>query len=166
MKSTGEVLGMAPSFGLAFFKAQDAAQSRLPLAGTVLITVADKDKTAVIDVARRFENLGFTIMATSGTQNCLSQHGISSQLVNKMHENRPHIADLIKNGDIHIVINTPRGKTSKTDDSYIRKAAIRYKVPYVTTVAAALAAARGIEACRNSPAEVKSLQHYHADFHS
>ena len=165
MKSTGEVLGMGPSFGLAFFKAQDAAQSRLPLSGTVLITVADKDKTAVIDVARRFESLGFTIMATSGTQVCLSQQGIASQLVNKMHESRPHIADLIKNGAIQIVVNTPRGKTSKTDDSYIRKAAIRYKVPYVTTVAAALAAARGIEACRNSPAEVKSLQRYHADLH-
>jgi carbamoyl-phosphate synthase large subunit len=164
MRSTGEVLGMAASFGMAYFKAQDAAQSRLPLSGTVLITVADKDKAAVIDVARRFQGLGFAIMATGGTRESLAAHGIPSQQVNKMHESRPHIADLIKNGDIQIVINTPRGKASKADDSYIRKAAIRYKVPYVTTVAAALAAAKGIEACKNSPADVKSLQGYHADF--
>ncbi len=164
MRSTGEVLGMAASFGMAYFKAQDAAQSRLPLSGTVLITVADKDKAAVIDVARRFQGLGFALMATGGTREALAAHGIPSQQVNKMHESRPHIADLIKNGDIQIVINTPRGKASKADDSYIRKAAIRYKVPYVTTVAAALAAAKGIEACKNSPAEVKSLQGYHADF--
>ncbi len=165
MRSTGEVLGMASSFGMAYFKAQDAAQSRLPLAGTVLITVADKDKAAVIDVARRFQSLGFAILATGGTKDALAQHGISSQHVNKMHESRPHIADLVKNGEIQIVINTPRGKASKADDSYIRKAAIRYKVPYVTTIAAALAAAKGIEACSNSPIDVKSLQRYHADFH-
>jgi carbamoyl-phosphate synthase large subunit len=165
MRSTGEVLGMASSFGMAYFKAQDAAQSRLPLSGTVLITVADKDKAAAIDVARRFQGLGFAIMATGGTREALAGHGIPSQQVNKMHESRPHIADLIKNGDIQIVINTPRGKASKADDSYIRKSAIRYKVPYVTTIAAALAAAKGIEACRHSPADVKSLQHYHADFH-
>ncbi len=165
MRSTGEVLGMASSFGMAYFKAQDAAQSRLPLSGTVLITVADKDKAAVIDVARRFQGLGFAIMATGGTKDALGRHGISSQAVNKMHESRPHIADLIKNGEIQIVINTPRGKASKADDSYIRKAAIRYRVPYVTTIAAALAAAKGIEACSNSPIDVKSLQRYHADFH-
>jgi carbamoyl-phosphate synthase large subunit len=164
MRSTGEVLGMAASFGMAYFKAQDAAQSRLPLSGTVLITVADQDKATVIDVARRFQGLGFAIMATGGTREALAAHGIPSQQVNKMHESRPHIADLIKNGDIQIVINTPRGKASKADDSYIRKAAIRYKVPYVTTVAAALAAAKGIEACKNSPADVKSLQGYHASF--
>ncbi len=164
MRSTGEVLGMAPSFGMAFFKAQDAAQSRLPLSGTVLITVADKDKVAAIDVARRFQSLGFSILATGGTREALARHAIPSQPANKMHESRPHIADLIKNGDIQIVINTPRGKASKVDDSYIRKAAIRYKVPYVTTLAAALAAAKGIAACKNSPVEVKSLQGYHADF--
>ena len=119
----------------------------------------------MIDVARRFQGLGFAIMATGGTKDALGRHGISSQPVNKMHESRPHIADLIKNGEIQIVINTPRGKASKADDSYIRKAAIRYRVPYVTTIAAALAAAKGIEACSNSPIDVKSLQRYHADFH-
>jgi len=163
MKSTGEVLGMAESFGMAFYKAQDATQSCLPLEGTVLITVADKDKPAVISVARRFADLGFKIMATSGTRKFLAKNGIKSELVSKMHEKRPHIADIIKDGNIQLVINTPRGKTSKANDAYIRKAAIRHKVPYVTTVAAALAAVRGIEAFKAKPAEVRSLQKYHSD---
>ena len=163
MKSTGEVLGMAESFGMAFYKAQDAAKSCLPLTGTVLITVADKDKPGVIDVVRRFTDLGFTIKATAGTRNFLAEHGFIAELANKMRENRPHIEDNIKNGDIHLVINTPRGKASKADDSYIRKAAIMHKIPYITTVAAALAAAKGIEACKAQPTELKSLQQYHAD---
>ena len=163
MKSTGEVLGMAESFGMAYYKAQDAAQGCLPLTGTVLITVADKDKPGVIDVARRFADLGFTIMATSGTRDFLAGHGFTTELVSKMRERRPHVGDRIKNGDIQLVINTPRGKTSKVDDSYIRKTAIRHKIPYITTVAAALAAARGIEACKAQPPGVKSLQQYLAD---
>ena len=163
MKSTGEVLGMAESFGMAFYKAQDAAKSCLPLTGTVLITVADKDKPGVIDVVRRFADLGFTIKATAGTRNFLAEHGFTAELANKMRENRPHIEDNIKNGDIQLVINTPRGKASKVDDSYIRKAAIMHKIPYITTVAAALAAAKGIEACKAQPTELKSLQQYHAD---
>jgi carbamoyl-phosphate synthase large subunit len=162
MKSTGEVLGIAESFGMAFYKAQDATQGCLPLEGTVLITVADKDKSAVIDVARRFADLGFRIVSTSGTRKFLAENGIKSELVRKMHEKRPHIADIIKDGGIQLVINTPRGKTSKVDDSYIRKAAIRHKVPYVTTLAAALAAAKGIEAFRARPAEARSLQEYHS----
>jgi carbamoyl-phosphate synthase large subunit len=163
MKSTGEVLGMAESFGMAFYKVQDAAQSCLPLTGTVLITVADKDKPGVIDVARRFTDLGFTIMATSGTRDFLAEHGFTTELVSKMRERRPDVGDKIKNGDIQLVINTPRGKASKVDDSYIRKAAIRHKIPYITTVAAALAAAKGIDAYKAQPAGVKSLQQYHAD---
>jgi carbamoyl-phosphate synthase large subunit len=163
MKSTGEVLGMAESFGMAFYKAQDAAKSCLPLTGTVLITVADKDKPGVIDVVRRFSDLGFTIKATAGTRNFLAEQGFTAELANKMRENRPHIEDNIKNGDIQLVINTPRGKASKADDSYIRKAAIMHKIPYITTVAAALAAAKGIEACKAQTTELKSLQKYHAD---
>ncbi len=163
MKSTGEVLGIAESFGMAFYKAQDAAQSRLPLTGTVLITVADKDKPGVIDVARRFTDLGFTIMATSGTRDFLAGHGFTAELVSKMGERRPHVGDRITNGDLQLVINTPRGKASKADDSYIRKAAIMRKIPYITTVAAALAAAKGIEACKAQPPGVKSLQQHHAD---
>jgi carbamoyl-phosphate synthase large subunit len=163
MRSTGEVLGMAKSFGLAFYKAQDAAQGRLPLEGTVLLTVADKDKPAIVDVGRRFAELGFTLKATGGTREFLAEHGIQSEPVHKIMEGRPHVADRITDGEVQLVINTPMGKASKEDDSYIRKAAIRYKVPYITTVAAAMAAAKGIAACREGSPEVRSLQSYHAD---
>jgi carbamoyl-phosphate synthase large subunit len=163
MRSTGEVLGMADSFGLAFYKAQDAAQGRLPLEGTVLLTVADKDKEAIVDVGRRFAELGFTIKATAGTRAFLAKHEIECERVYKMRERRPNIADGIMDGEIQLVINTPRGKTSKVDDSYLRKAAIRFRVPYITTVAAATAAAKGIAACHGEKPEVRSLQSYHAD---
>jgi carbamoyl-phosphate synthase large subunit len=163
MRSTGEVLGLANSFGLAFYKAQDAAQARLPLEGAVLMTVADKDKEAAVDLARRLTELGFTLKTTEGTQAFLARHGIQSERVYKMRERRPNIADAIMDGEIQLVINTPRGKASKADDSYIRKAAIRYKVPYITTMAAALATAKGIAAYRKGRSEVKSLQSYHAD---
>ena len=163
MRSTGEVLGMADSFGLAFYKAQDAAQGRLPTEGTVLLTIADKDKgDAIAEVARSFSELGFRLKATEGTQAFLAKHGIEAERAYKMREQRPHIADDVTNGDIQLLINTPRGKASKVDDSYIRKAAIRYKVPYITTVAAAVAAAKGIAAVRQRQPEVKSLQDYHA----
>lgn len=163
MRSTGEVLGIADSFGLAFYKAQDAAQSRLPLQGTVLITVADKDKQAAVEVARQFVDIGFKIKATIGTQTHLAKHEIPSDHVYKMREKRPHIADAIMDGQIQLVINTPRGKASRADDSYIRKAAIRHKIPYITTIAAASAAAKGIVACRQRKPSVKPLQSYHAD---
>ena len=163
MRSTGEVLGMATSFGLAFYKAQDAALSCLPLEGTVLLTIADKDKgEEVVTMARQFADMGFAIKATAGTQTFLGEHGIESERVFKMREQRPHIADHVMDGDIQLVINTPRGKASKADDSYIRKAAIRYKVPYITTVAAGLAAAKGIAARTKGESELRSLQEYHA----
>ena len=163
MRSTGEVLGMADSFGLAFYKAEDAAQGRLPTKGTVLLTIADKDKgDAIAEVARSFSKLGFKLKATEGTQEFLAKHGIETERAYKMREQRPHIADDVTNGDIQLLINTPRGKASKVDDSYIRKAAIRYKVPYITTVAAAVAAAKGITAVLERQPEVKSLQNYHA----
>ena len=163
MRSTGEVLGMADSFGLAFYKAQEATQQKLPLEGTVLITVADRDKPAVREVARRFAELGFKIKATNGTHAFLAEAGIESEPVVKMREGRPNIADAIIDGEIQLVINTPRGKASKADDSYIRQTAIKCKVPYVTTLAAAVAAAKGIAACRKGHGRVKSLQSYHAD---
>jgi carbamoyl-phosphate synthase large subunit len=164
MRSTGEVLGMADTFGMAFFKAQEAAQQALPLEGTVLITVAGKDRPAVVEVARHFAELGFRILATTGTAACLAQHGISSQVVNKTHEGRPHIVDFVKNREIHLIINTPAGKQSQYDDSYIRKNAVKYKVPYITTLAGALAAAKGIAARRQPQSgALKSLQEYHAD---
>ena len=162
MRSTGEVLGMADSFGLAFYKAQEGAQQLLPSEGSVLITVSEKDRPAVLEVAREFDNLGFKIKSTIGTHTFLSEHDIQSELILKMHEGRPNIVDGIKNKEIHLVINTPSGKLSKYDDSYIRKAAIKYKVPHITTLAAALAAARGIAAYRQGKDSVRSLQEYHA----
>ena len=161
MRSTGEVLGMANSFGLAFYKAQEGAQQLLPSEGSVLITVSEKDRPAVLEVAREFDNLGFKIKSTIGTHTFLSEHDIQSELILKMHEGRPNIVDGIKNKEIHLVINTPSGKLSKYDDSYIRKAAIKYKVPHITTLAAALAAARGIAAYRQGKDSVRSLQEYH-----
>jgi carbamoyl-phosphate synthase large subunit len=162
MRSTGEVLGMADSEGLAFYKAQVAAGQRLPTEGTVLITVSQGDKEAAVQVARRFHDLGFQIRATEGTAEFLAGRGIPSQSIFKMHQGRPNIVDAITNGEIHLVINTPSGRLGSQDDSYIRKAAIKYKVPYVTTMAAALAAANGIAAYRGGKGEVRSLQEYHA----
>ena len=163
MRSTGEVLGLSDTFGGAFYKAQDAAQGCLPLEGTVVFTVADKDKDASLDVARRFVDMGFNIKATQGTHDFLEKNNIKSERVNKMHEQRPNVADIITDGNIQMVVNTPRGKASKADDSYIRKAAIRNKIPYVTTMAAALAAAKGIESFKDKPTELKSLQAYHKE---
>jgi carbamoyl-phosphate synthase large subunit len=162
MRSTGEVLGMAESFGLAFYKAQQGTQSRLPSEGTVLISVADADKPAVVEVGRRFAEMGFTIKATEGTRRCLAEAGIESEPIQKLHEGRPNIVDALTDGDIHLVINTPSGKASKQDDSYIRTTAVRRKVPHITTLAAALAAAKGIAAFRAGRGELKSLQEYHA----
>lgn len=163
MRSTGEVLGMADSFGLAFFRAQDAAKSCLPLEGTVLMTIADKDKSKiVVDMAKQLVKMGFKIKATEGTKLYLADQGVESELIYKMREQRPNITDVITDGGIQLVINTPRGKASKADDSYIRKAAIRFKVPYVTTVAAASAAVKGIAACISDKPRVRSLQEYHA----
>jgi len=162
MKSTGEVLGIAKSFGMAFWKAQEAV-TQLPTSGTVLITVAEYDRPAVGEVARQFANLGFKIIATAGTHAFLSSQGVPSVSILKEHEGRPNITDAIKNKEIQLVINTPAGKLSMYDDSYIRKAAIKYRVPYITTLAAATAAAKGIAAYREGKSDVRSLQEYHAD---
>lgn len=163
MRSTGEVLGMSDSFGKAYYKALEAAQQRLPLEGTVLITVSDQDKHEVLEVATRFEQLGFVIKSTRGTHAFLTQNGVQAEQIDKIHEGRPNILDAIKNKEIKLVINTPSGKLSKHEDAYIRKAAIKYKVPYITTIAAAVAAVRGIERYRHHHGDVKSLQQYHFD---
>ncbi len=162
MKSTGEVLGIDGSFGLAFWKAQEAIKP-LPTEGTVLITVSEKDRQAAGEVAKRFANLEFKIKATAGTHAFLKNLGISSEPILKEHEGRPNITDAIRNSEIQLVINTPSGKQSKYDDSYIRKAAIKYRLPYITTLAAAMAAAKGIAAYREGNPDVKSLQSHHAD---
>ncbi len=161
MKSTGEVLSIADSFGLAFHKAQEAAGGSLPDRGTVLITVDDRDKDASLEVCRQFAKLGFPIKATEGTQKFLASNGIESEHILKYHEGRPNIVDAIKNEEIHLIINTPGGRLSKHDDSYIRKAAIKYRVPYITTITGALAAARGIAAHQKGDSGVMSLQEWH-----
>jgi carbamoyl-phosphate synthase large subunit len=163
MRSTGEVLGMAESFGMAYYKAQEAANQQLPSEGTVLITVSEQDRPSSLEVAKLFTDLGFAIKATEGTGKFLAAHGIKTEHILKMHEGRPNIVDGIMNKEINLVINTPSGKLSKYDDSYIRKAAIKYKIPYITTLAAAVAAAKGIAARQKEAFAVKSLQEYHKE---
>ena len=163
MRSTGEVLGMADNFGRAFFKAQEGTGTMLPQAGTVLITVNENDRIGGLRAARRFAELGFKILATAGTCAYLNAHDVAAEKVLKMHEGRPNIADAIMNGEIQLVVNTPIGRLGVHDDSYIRKTAIKQKVPYITTLAAAIAAAEGIAACNSEgKGAVKSLQEYHA----
>jgi carbamoyl-phosphate synthase large subunit len=164
MRSTGEVLGLAPSFGLGYYKAQEAAGGPLPIAGNVLISVTDKDKPLILEVARRFQELGFRLKATNGTCEYLTRQGVKCERSFKIHElQRPNIVDEIKSKEIALIINTPIGKTGKFDDGYLRKAAIKYKVPYLTTPAAAKAAVIGIAEYRAGRAGVKSLQAYHRD---
>ncbi|MGM0786471.1 MAG: carbamoyl-phosphate synthase large subunit [Thermodesulfobacteriota bacterium] len=163
MRSTGEVLGLADSFGMAFFKAQEATQTPLPVEGSVLITVADSDKSSVVEPARQFADLGFSIYATKGTSEFLASQGIEANVLRKLGHGRPDIVDAIKNREVHLVINTPVGKSGQEDDSYIRKTAIRFKVPYITTTAAAMAAAKGIAARRDGEPAAKSVQQYHSE---
>ncbi len=164
MRSTGEVLGMSKSHGEAFFKAQEGVQSKLPLEGTVFISVNNRDKAEMIQVAKIFHDNGFKIVATSGNYNALQAVGIPATKVKKLREGRPNITDLITNGDIQMIINTPVGKEGVTDDSYIRKAAIKAKVPYMTTIAAALASAEGISYVRHhKKGTLKSLQEFHSE---
>ncbi|MDH4203424.1 MAG: carbamoyl-phosphate synthase large subunit [Phycisphaerae bacterium] len=162
MRSTGEVLGMADSFGLAFFKAQEATQETLPSTGTVLMTVAEQDKAHITETAKQFSDMGFKILSTEGTCKFLNGKGIPAEPILKVYEGRPNIIDEIKNKGIHLIINTPIGKQSQHDDSYIRKAAIKYKIPYITTATAAAATAKGIAARQKHDTDVKSLQEYHA----
>ncbi len=166
MRSTGEVLGLSGSYGEAFFKAQEAVQSKLPLEGTVLISVNNKDKKEAVDAAKIFAEDGFRIVATAGTYDFLTEAGIDAVRVNKMQEGRPNIYDMITNGDIQLVINSPRDKDDVNDDSYLRKAAIKAKIPYMTTIAAAKATAEGIHAVKTGASSgVKSLQNLHQEIH-
>ncbi len=163
MRSTGEVLGMAGSYGMAFFKSQEATQSPLPVSGTVLITIADRDKKRILEAARNFRDMGFKIMSTGGTRMFLEENGIQAELILKVHQGRPNIVDAIKNREIDLVVNTPAGRLSEYDDSYIRKNAIKYKIPYITTTSAALSATEGIKDRQNREYMVKSLQEYHSE---
>jgi carbamoyl-phosphate synthase large subunit len=163
MRSTGEVLGMADSFEIAFFKSQVAAGSSLPLEGTALITVASSDRQRALIVGRELFSMGFTILATKGTAGFFKENGVECEVIKKMHEGRPNIVDAMHNREIQFVLNTPIGKEGVYEDSYIRKSAIKYNIPYHTTTAAALAAAMGIRAARENLIDVRSVQSYHRD---
>ena len=163
MRSTGEVLGLSTDFGDAFFKAEEATKTKLPTSGCVLISVNDRDKAEVVDVARGFYQLGFEIMATGRTCDLIEQAGIPALKVCKLNEGRPNILDKITNDQIQLIVNTPRGKKGTTDDSYIRKAAIKNRIPYITTMAAAKATVEGIRSAkRDGKLPVQSLQEFHA----
>jgi carbamoyl-phosphate synthase large subunit len=163
MRSTGEVLGLSDSFGLAFYKALEGSKTILPLSGSVLISVADDDREGAAEAAKRLEDLGFRIIATRGTHEYLTEKGIHAEIINKLQEGRPNIEDAIKNHQLDMIINTPSGSRRSNDDgSYIRKSAIRYNIPYMTTLTAALAGAKGIaEKAKNAGKNVYSLQEYH-----
>ncbi|MCI9438811.1 MAG: carbamoyl-phosphate synthase large subunit [Lachnospiraceae bacterium] len=162
MRSTGEVLGLSASAGEAFFKAQEATQTRLPLSGTVLISVNRRDKAEVVEVGKAFRDAGFRILATGTTCTLLNEAGIEAGRVKKLYEGRPNLLDLITNGEINLIINSPVGDDSEYDDSYLRKAAIKAKIPYMTTIAAAKATAEGIlHVQKAGNGEVHSLQTLH-----
>ena len=164
MRSTGEVLGLSASYGEAFYKAQEATQSKLPLSGTVLFSVNDRDKKEVAEIAQGFHEAGFDIIATGRTCDLINESGVPAKKVKKLSEGRPCILDYINNGDVALIINTPAGKEALSDDSYLRKAAIKAKVPYMTTMAAAKATADGLLYMKNHPeSEVKSIQELHAE---
>jgi len=160
MRSTGEVMGLADSFGMAFAKAQIAADGSLPLEGAVFVTVNDSDKPTVVPIVRRFHELGFQILATDGTQKYLRARGIPAERVMKVHEGRPNAIDLIVSGEIHLLINTPLGKFTQADDYAIRRAALTHRVPYTTTMSAASAAGDAIIALRSRTGSVRSLQEW------
>ncbi|MCI5849731.1 MAG: carbamoyl-phosphate synthase large subunit [Lachnoclostridium sp.] len=163
MRSTGEVLGLSENFGEAFYKAQEATQTRLPLEGTVLFSVNSSSKKELPEIAKDFHECGFKIVATGNTYEVIKEAGIPVEKINKMQEGRPNIVDGIMNGDINLVINTPAGANKQFDDSYIRKTSIKKKIPYITTMAAAKATAAGIKAVKeHGTLNVKSLQELHA----
>ena len=165
MRSTGEVLGLAETYGEAFYKAQEATQSKLPLSGTALISVNRKDKAEVVEIAQSFADDGFKLVATGNTYELIKEAGIDVTRINKLSEGgRPNTLDAITNGQIDLIVNSPVGKDSVNDDSYLRKAAIKAKIPYMTTIAAARATAKGIRCVKeHGNGEVKSLQQLHSE---
>ncbi|MFC1674416.1 carbamoyl-phosphate synthase large subunit [Candidatus Omnitrophota bacterium] len=161
MRATGEVMGIGETFGMAFYKAQEAAGVKLPLEGSVLLTVAEKDKQKLLPIAKRLEKAGFKILATEGTGRFLSENGVKNNQIKKLYEGRPNITDAIKNKDVQLIVNTPIGRGSKYDDSYIRMMAIQHKLPYITSIAAAEASIEGIEAAKKNKITATSLQDYY-----
>jgi carbamoyl-phosphate synthase large subunit len=162
MRSTGEVMGVAEGFGAAFLKAQQGAGTRFPRDGTVFISVNDQDKRSVLELARSFQEMGFKLVATRGTQKRLEAEGLQCGFVYKVNEGRPNIADLVRSQQVNLIINTPLGRTSFYDEREIRRAAIQYSVPCVTTMTGALATVAAIRALKEEELQVRSLQEYHA----
>jgi len=162
MKSTGEVMGLDSDFGMAYYKAELAAETKLPTSGNVFISVRDEEKMHAIPIARKLLELGFNILATRGTAETLIAIGVKTETVLKVSEGRPHIVDYIKSGKVALIINVPKGKGPKDDEFQIRRAAVEYKVPYITTIAAAHAAVRAIQRIKESKFTIKSLQEYHS----
>ncbi len=160
MRSTGEVMGIDVDFGKAYAKAELAANQRLPLTGTVFISMNDRDKDAVVPVVKDLANLGFTFVATAGTRATLQAHGLDVELVLKLHEGRPHVVDWIKNEKIQLILNTPSGEEARADGQLIRRTALTYKIPIITTIAGARATAAAIRTLQSQRLEVKSLQEY------
>ncbi|MGD8376626.1 MAG: carbamoyl-phosphate synthase large subunit [Acidobacteriota bacterium] len=162
MRSTGEVMGIARSFGSAFARAQMSAGCALPAEGTVFISVNDNDKVTVVPIAQGFADLGFRILATAGTAEALDRAGIRTERVHKVNEGRPHIVDHIKNGEVHLLVNTPLGRTAYADEQSIRRSATAHRLPLITTLSGAAAAVAGIRAMREEDLEVHPLQEYHS----
>jgi carbamoyl-phosphate synthase large subunit len=160
MKSTGEVMGIARDYNVAFVKSQLGGGSRLPKTGTVFVSVKDADKARILEATRLLAGLGFKILATSGTQRYLAEQGVAAVKINKVAEGRPHIVDAIKNGEVHLVFNTTEGATALADSRSLRRAALLHKVPYYTTLSGAVAAAQGIKAYLGGDLEVRALQSY------
>ena len=161
MRSTGEVMGIADSFGMAFAKAQTGAGDELPLDGTIVVTVNDYDKPTVLPIVRRFHEMGFRIIATDGTMRYLRQRGVPAERVAKVHESRPNVVDLIVSGRAQLLVNTPLGKLTQRDDYLMRRSAIAHAVPYVTTMSAASAACDAVLALKSRKGVVRCLQEWY-----
>ena len=163
MKSTGEVMGIDKTFGLAYAKSQIAAGQKMPLKGNVFISVRNQDKRDIIFIAKKLSDLGFKLLATKGTAAVLRQNDLKVQVIPKLYEGRPNVVDKIKSGYINLVINTPAGKATKADETVIRSHALLYNVPLITTIAGAQATVNGIEVLKKHAMNVKSLQEYHKE---
>jgi carbamoyl-phosphate synthase large subunit len=162
MRSTGEVMGIDRDLGMAYAKSQIAAGSELPKSGNIFVSVKDTDKRDIVHISHRLSELGFNILATRGTAEVLRRNGVEVEVLNKMHEGRPHVVDYMKNRDIQLIINTPSGKRQRTDQWSIRSYAVMYNVPLITTMSAARAAVHGMESILGRGMEVKPLQDWHS----
>jgi carbamoyl-phosphate synthase large subunit len=163
MKSTGEVMGVDPDYGRAFFKAQLSADNLLPLTGKVFLSVKDEDRDGLLDVAQKLVSAGIELLGTKGTADFLSEHGIEMGIVKKVHDGSPNVIDMMRRYEVALVINTPEDKLSREDGSRIRRAAVDFKVPYITTIQAAIAASNAIVSMKQGEGEVKSINEYHRD---